>query len=95
MFNGLWDFLEEILREPGFLARPTRHASSHSRVSWRHYPFAYPLGMDKDEHLQRHLDLCRRVYRRMLADGSWPWKDELDSTETESVIESEDIPNDV
>jgi hypothetical protein len=29
--------------------------------------------MDKDEHLQRHLDLCRRMYLRMLADGSWPW----------------------
>lgn len=51
--------------------------------------------MKKDEHLQRHLDLCRRVYRRMLADGSWPWKEELDSTEPEDVIESEDIPNDV
>lgn len=51
--------------------------------------------MKKDDHLQRHLDLCRRVYQRMLADGSWPWKEEQDSTEPEDVIESEDIPNDV
>lgn len=32
--------------------------------------------MDKDDHLQRHLDLCRRMYLRMLADGTWPWKDD-------------------
>lgn len=51
--------------------------------------------MKKDEHLQRHLDLCRRVYQRMLADGSWPWKEEPDSTDSDDVIESEDIPENI
>lgn len=95
MFDGLWDFLEEILREPHFPARPTRHANLHDGVSWRHCRLAYPLEMNKDEHLQRHLDLCRRVYQRMLADGSWPWAEKPDSTEIDDMVESKDIPNDV
>lgn len=51
--------------------------------------------MTHDEHLERHLELCRRVYLRMLAEGSWPWKDQLDSPKPEDVIESEDKLNDV
>ncbi|MFC6637405.1 hypothetical protein GV827_17590 [Sulfitobacter sp. JBTF-M27] len=51
--------------------------------------------MDKDEHLQRHLDLCQRVFQRMLAERSWPWKEDVDSTEPKDVIESGDISNDV
>lgn len=47
--------------------------------------------MDKDEHLERHLDLCKRIYLRMLRDGSWPW---ADSPKSEDLIESKDSPND-
>ncbi len=52
--------------------------------------------MDKDDHLQRHLELCRRMYLRMLAEGSWPWKEEdPDSRDSEDVVESGDNPDDV
>ena len=50
--------------------------------------------MDKDDHLQRHLDLCRRMYLRMLADGTWPWKDDHDSTISDGMIESKDPDDD-
>ncbi len=46
------------------------------------------------EHLERHLELCRRVFLRMLAEDSWPWKDN-DSHESEDVVESEDSEEDV
>lgn len=32
---------------------------------------------------------------RMLADGSWPWKDQLDSPKCEDVLESDDKQNDI
>jgi hypothetical protein len=51
--------------------------------------------MNKDDHLQRHLELCRRMYLRMLADGTWPWKEGLGSRDSEDVVDSEDIENDV
>lgn len=51
--------------------------------------------MNKDEHLERHLELCRQVYLRMLADGSWPWKTEDDSPKSEDVIESENKTDDI
>jgi len=44
--------------------------------------------MKKDEHLQRHLELCRRMYLRMLADGTWPFQDAPDSTEPDDMVES-------
>lgn len=51
--------------------------------------------MDKDDHIQRHLDLCRRMYLRMLADGSWPFKNIPDSPNSEDVVDSEDTETDV
>ena len=51
--------------------------------------------MNKEEHLERHLDLCRRVYLRMLAEGSWPWAEGSDSPKSENVVEPEDTENDV
>ncbi len=51
--------------------------------------------MTKEEHLERHLELCRRVYLRMLADGSWPWKDGSDSSKSEDVLESDDNKHDI
>jgi hypothetical protein len=43
--------------------------------------------MTHDEHLKQHLELCKTIYLRMLADGSWPWRD---STKNKSLIESTD-----
>lgn len=51
--------------------------------------------MEKDQHLQRHLDLCRRMYLRMLAHGNCPWKDTPDSPNPEDVIESQGTETDV
>jgi hypothetical protein len=51
--------------------------------------------MNKDEHLQRHIELCRRVYLRMLSDDSWPWKEPPDSLKSEGVVESKDSANDL
>ena len=51
--------------------------------------------MNNYEHLERHLELCRRVYLRMLADGTWPWENHPDSPKSEDVIESEDTSDDV
>ncbi len=51
--------------------------------------------MDNDEHLERHLELCRRVYLRMLAEGTLPWRAEQDSQNSPDVVESEDTTNDV
>lgn len=51
--------------------------------------------MNQDEHLERHLELCRRIYLRMLADGSWPWKDGTDSQKSEDLVESKDNNEDI
>ena len=51
--------------------------------------------MTNDDHLDRHLALCKRMYLRMLAEGSWPWKEEADSPKTEDVIESKDDNHDI
>ena len=48
--------------------------------------------MEHDKHLQIHLELCKRVYLRMLQDGSWPW---VDSPKSDDVVESEDTENDL
>lgn len=47
--------------------------------------------MTHEEHLERFLRLCKRVYLRMEQDGTWPWPD---SQKTEGMVESEDS-NDV
>ena len=47
---------------------------------------------DLDPHLQRHLALCKRMYLRMLADGTWPLSETPDSPEFENVVESGDNP---
>lgn len=45
--------------------------------------------MTDDERLQRHFELCQKVYLRMKSEGTWPWSDSLNS---EDLIESEDNP---
>ena len=29
--------------------------------------------MKHDDHLKQHLELCKRIYLRMLRDNTWPW----------------------
>ncbi len=56
----------------------------------------YTVYMDKDKHLERYLRLCQRLYERMEADGSWPWKSTpTDSTESEDLVESDSEKDDV
>jgi hypothetical protein len=49
--------------------------------------------MDHSPGLEAYLALCKRIYERMVADGSWPWP--VDSTLSEDVIDSEHRNNDV
>jgi hypothetical protein len=53
------------------------------------------LDMNKDDHLEQHLELCKRIYLRMLADGSWPWAGEPDSQIPEDLLELEDKNDDI
>lgn len=65
--------------------------TSNSVTSNRLWAFAdsrYHGRMDKQEHLKRHLALCKRIYLRMLEDNSWPWRD---SPKSEDLVESKDI----
>ncbi len=48
--------------------------------------------MKEDEHIQRHLEICQRVYERLVAEGQWPWSD---SPNSEDVIESGEPNSDV
>ncbi|NVK99290.1 hypothetical protein [Ruegeria pomeroyi] len=43
--------------------------------------------MNKDEHLQRHLNLCKAVYEHLKKTGQWPWPD---SQFPEDLVESDD-----
>jgi hypothetical protein len=49
--------------------------------------FVYHVSMTEDEHIQRHLDICQRVYERLVAEGKWLWPD---SPKSDDVIESKD-----
>ena len=51
--------------------------------------------MDNNDHLQRHLELCRRIYLRMLAEGSWPWREPPDSPNSEDLVESKGQNDDI
>ena len=42
-----------------------------SAISWADYH----NGMTEDERIQRHLEICQRVYERLVAEGKWPWPD--------------------
>lgn len=48
--------------------------------------------MTPDDHLERHLELCKKVYERMKRDGSWPWPE---SPNSEDVLESNNPKIDV
>lgn len=48
--------------------------------------------MTEDERIQRHLDLCQRVYERLVAEGKWLWPE---SPKPQDMIESDDTKSDV
>jgi hypothetical protein len=50
-------------------------------------------GMNPSPELEAYFELCRRIYERMVAEGSWPWT--VDSTNPEDVIESESSQHDL
>lgn len=43
--------------------------------------------MTEDERIERHFELCQRVYERLVAEGKWLWPD---SPKPEDMVESED-----
>jgi len=43
--------------------------------------------MDPDEHLNIHIELCKRIFLRLLEEGAWPWPD---SQKSENLVESDD-----
>lgn len=49
--------------------------------------------MDHEDHLQRHIELCKRVYERLKRNGSWPWRNQVDSPNSGDMVESEDQSN--
>jgi len=51
--------------------------------------------MNHDERLALHLELCERIYERMLREGSWPWRNNPDSQNSEDLVESDDSKNDL
>jgi len=48
------------------------------------------IPMDKDQHLERHIEICKRIFEDMQRDGSWPW---ADSPNPENLLESEKSPD--
>lgn len=56
---------------------------------------AYHEGMTTDDYLRKHLELCTLIYLRMLKDGSWPWKEEQNSPNSEHLVESKDRDKEV
>lgn len=48
--------------------------------------------MTEDDHIQRHLELCQRIFERLLAEGTWPWPE---SQNPEDLVESKDTPTDL
>ena len=46
--------------------------------------------MTHDERLERHLELCKKVYERMKDEGTWPWPD---SQNFDVMVESENKSN--
>ncbi|WP_216665337.1 hypothetical protein [Pseudoruegeria sp. HB172150] len=51
--------------------------------------------MSKDNHLERHLALCKRIYLRLLAERKWPFPNQADSPNFEDLVESKDWNDDV
>ena len=48
--------------------------------------------MTEEEHFQQHLELCKRIYLRLKAEGKWPWADPPDSPEIQTRDRVEKTP---
>ena len=48
--------------------------------------------MNENDHIRRHLEICQRVYERLVAEGKWPFPD---STESGDVVELESEKDDL
>ena len=48
--------------------------------------------MTEDERIERHLEICQRVYERLVAEGTWPWPD---TPKSRYMLESEDPNSDI
>ena len=55
----------------------------HACYSWK---------MTEDERIQRHLDLCQRVFERLVAEGKWA---QPDSQKSADLLESEELQTDL
>ena len=53
---------------------------------------AYYKGMTEDERIERHVEICQRVYERLVAEGKWLWPD---SPKSGDMLESECPKTDV
>ena len=51
--------------------------------------------MTEDEHLQKHLQLCKRIYLRLKAEGKWPWRDAQDSPDIRTHDRVRKTPTDL
>ncbi|MEM9761632.1 MAG: hypothetical protein AAF968_03825 [Pseudomonadota bacterium] len=48
--------------------------------------------MTEDDHIRRHLEICQRVYERLVAEGKWTFPD---STDPDPLVESDSNNNDL
>jgi hypothetical protein len=46
--------------------------------------------MDTSPELEAYFELCKAIYLRHVAEGTWPWP--VDSTVSESMLDSDDNP---
>ena len=49
--------------------------------------------MEPSPQLEAYFELCKRMYERMVREGTWPWP--VDSTYPEDVIDSASINHDI
>ena len=54
------------------------------------YSNKYNVLMTEDERIKRHLELCKRMYLRMLLDGSWPWRQSPEDNSSDTLEEHND-----
>jgi len=71
----------------------THHIGSSDIVTARRdHWLRYHEYMTNDDRLTRHINLCKRMYLRLLEDGDWPWPD---SQNPEDLVESEDTNDNI
>ena len=51
----------------------------------------YTVIMRERDHLDEYLAICRRIYERMVIEGTWPWL--ADSPNPEDMLDSDSNQN--